>query len=42
MSEYPRTHSDIQCDECQEYFTFDGDLIAHREAEHVTHQGEKR
>ena len=35
MSEYPRTHSDIQCDECQEYFTLDVDLIAHRETEHT-------
>ena len=34
-SVYPSSHSDIQCGDCQLYFRLDGDLIAHREEDHV-------
>lgn len=34
MSAYPLSHSDIQCQECFEWFRLDGDLIDHRAKEH--------
>lgn len=35
MSDYPHSHSDIQCEVCFEYFRLDGDLIDHREQDHA-------